>query len=295
MLTPDATYAAGSLPRAWVSSQFGSDASGCGLVTNPCKTFQYAHDSVVVVGGTIYVRDPGGYSPLVITNAISIISDGSGPAIIAAPSGDAIAIQASGGAVLIKGLTLDGAGTGNNGINLTAAGSLIVTNSTIKEFMNPSTYYDIVGNGIVIQPTSGTVYFTISDTVLSGNSNAGIAVAPSLANFEKGPASATVFGSLTRVEAVKNRMGVDLEGQFNAGAVSVIANQVNASANANCGFGANTYGAGISNLYLTRSTATGNGYGVCNALGTVYSYGDNAINGNATDVNGPMNTTRHLQ
>lgn len=138
------TFAAGpggSQPRAWVSSA-GSDTPGCGEITVPCRSFQYAHDSIVQPGGTVYVKDPANYvpnPPLVIQHAISIINDRAGPAFILAAAGDAIRIQA--GAtdnILIKGLILDGVGTGNYGINLTSAGGLAVTNTTIKGFGAPA-------------------------------------------------------------------------------------------------------------------------------------------------------------
>ncbi len=287
----------GSQPRAWVSVN-GADAPSCGTGSAPCRTFQYAHDNIVQPGGTIYVQGPGNYGQLVIAHAISIINDGVGTTTIFAASGDAIAIAANpGDAIFIKGLTLDGVGTGNNGINLTSAGNLTVTNSTIKGFGNAQANYrfNVGPIGIFINPSSGTLNFTISDTVVSGNNGTGIYVFPAPAPNSPSAATATIFGSLTRVEAVNNKnVGVAVIGTGNTGTVSVIANQVNASENGVCGFGANT-----ANLYLTRSTATGNGwgnngFGVCNS-GTVYSYGDNAINGNAIDLDAPMNTTRPLK
>ncbi len=118
-LAPSLSHAAGSSPVAWVSKQFGANKSGCGPVTDPCQTFQYAHDNIVAPGGTINVRDAGGYGPLVIRNSISIINESGLVAGIFGAQGNAIDIQAGASdAILIKGLTLNGANASANGINV---------------------------------------------------------------------------------------------------------------------------------------------------------------------------------
>jgi len=308
---PGAALAAGSSKAAWVSGH-GTNTAGCGSLTNPCLTLQYTHDNVVAAGGLIAVLDSSDYGPLVIRNAISIVDDG-GLAGIAVASGDAIDIQAGPtDAVFLKGLHIDGLGTANNGINLTSAGSLTVANCTIKGFsinngtgnignaiwINTSSakasfgISDTVlsGNviGVLVNPSSGNVRFTISDTVISGNSYYGVSVFPSLANNASG-ATASVNGTITRVEVSRNENGLYVSGGATNGKLTITANQVNASENVGSGF--NVYEA---SLYLTRTTATGNGYGVYNN-GVAYSYGDNAINGNANDLYGGLSTIAHLQ
>ncbi|MFY9626756.1 MAG: hypothetical protein WAK03_01205, partial [Methylocystis sp.] len=175
-LAPGAALAAGSAKAAWVSGH-GTNAAGCGSLTNPCQTFQYTHDNVVAAGGLIAVLDSSNYGPLVIRNAISIVDDG-GLAGIAVASGDAISIQAGpNDAVLLKGLHIDGLGTANNGINLTSAGSLTVTKCTIEGF-GASNANGTVGNGIFIVPSAGNLNFSISDTIVTGNAWVGIYVLP---------------------------------------------------------------------------------------------------------------------
>jgi hypothetical protein len=63
-------------------------------------------------------------------------------------------------AVFIKGLTLDGAGTGNNRITLISGGSLIVESCTVRGF----------GYGIGILSSNSTTV-AILDTIVSDNSN----------------------------------------------------------------------------------------------------------------------------
>jgi hypothetical protein len=280
----------GTQPQAWVSNA-GSDAPGCGAITAPCRSFQYAHDGIVKPGGTIYVKDPANYvltPPLLIQHAISIINDGGGPATIVAASSDAIQIQAGAtDKILIKGLILDGVGTGTNGVNLMSAGGLTVTNTTIKGF--GASYPN--GNGVVIAPVSGTLSADISDILVTGNLE-GIFIYPGL--FIGGNGTANVTANLTRVQANKNRAeGVGVQ-NYGSGTVKVVANQVTASNNGTVGL--SVIGA---SLYLTRCVASGNQTGVNNTVRnntyTAYSAGDNFIRGNATDTLGPTMTAAPLQ
>ena len=62
-LAPGAALAAGSAKAAWVSGH-GTNAAGCGSLTIPCQTFQYAHDNVVAAGGLIAVLDSSNYGRL---------------------------------------------------------------------------------------------------------------------------------------------------------------------------------------------------------------------------------------
>jgi hypothetical protein len=47
--------------RAWVSGK-GNDVAGCGAVTAPCRTPQYAFTNIVAAGGEIDILDPAGYA-----------------------------------------------------------------------------------------------------------------------------------------------------------------------------------------------------------------------------------------
>src|SRR5579884_2819618 len=118
--------AAGGAARAWVSGH-GTDAAGCGAPTNPCRTFQYVHDNIIAAGGEIDVLDPAGYGAVTITKAVSIVNDGVGTAGVQAASGNAITINAGASdLVTLRGLNIDGLGTGANGIVFNSGGSLSV-------------------------------------------------------------------------------------------------------------------------------------------------------------------------
>jgi len=165
--------AAGAQPRAWVSG-LGADAATCGAITSPCRTLQYSHDNVVAPGGSIYVKDPANYGQLTIRHAISIINDGSGTATILAPSGDAVNVNAGPtDAVLIKGLILDGAGSGLRGVVVTSAGALTIQDCTIQSFRADL----IQSTGVRVAPNPNvTISFLIDRSRLVGNLGGGVAV-----------------------------------------------------------------------------------------------------------------------
>src|SRR5580693_7793642 len=158
-----------SLTRTFVSSA-GSDSNPC-TITQPCASFAHAY-SLTAANGIVAALDPGKYGPLTITGPITI--NGNGWAAITAPAaGNGITITAGASDnVALIGLEIDGAGAGYNGVVLNSAGSLTVTNCTLQNFVD-NTNTD-TGNGILIDPTSGAVTFTITNTTAANNTQAGI-------------------------------------------------------------------------------------------------------------------------
>src|SRR5215467_9688339 len=119
--------------RVFVSTA-GDDANPC-TAGSPCKTFQHAHD-VVAAGGEISVLDTGGYGPLTITKALSIVNPTGVEASIAVSSGNnAITITAAASdKISLRGLTLDGTGVGQDGIEFTSGGVLEITDCVVRGF-----------------------------------------------------------------------------------------------------------------------------------------------------------------
>lgn len=170
-LSPTSSFGASPPPGgvAWVSKQIGNDAAGCGAIATPCKTFQFAHDNLGW-GGTIMVRDAGGYGPLTITKSISVINESGVPAgIFSGANGSAISISALNGLnVIIKGLVLDGSGAVYSGIKADSNGTLEIIGCTIKRFAN---------NGIGVAPMGvASMKTKIIDTVITLNGGAGLHV-----------------------------------------------------------------------------------------------------------------------
>jgi hypothetical protein len=212
-------------------------------------------------------------------------------------------------AYTIHGVAINGTGAtgGTNGIVFNSGGSLTVTNCVVQNFIydgiNPNT-----GNGIFLAPTSGTINFFVTNTIVSNNGSAGIAYFP-----PSGTPSANVV--LDHIVATANLFGVSVGSGFTSGGstVAAISNSVvaantiglfagngpgpltfsidNVSAVDN---GNGIYAAATANVLLGRSVITGNGTGVTNLTSpnTFYTYGNNQINLNTTaDTSSALNTT----
>jgi hypothetical protein len=117
--------------RTWVSG-VGDDVNPCSR-TAPCKTFAGAI-SKTATGGEISVLDPGGFGAVTITKAITISGDGTLAGILAAGTNGVIVNAPATDRVVLRNLSINGAGTGINGIRFLAGKSLLVDNCTISGF-----------------------------------------------------------------------------------------------------------------------------------------------------------------
>jgi hypothetical protein len=172
--------------RVFVSAT-GLDGNPCTFAL-PCRSFQHAHD-VVAAGGEIDVLDPAGYGPVIINKAISI--QGHGFSGISASSGNAITINAgSSNKVSLRGLLIDGLGTGANGILFTGGAALAIHDSVVRRFStgisispNGSTAASGVLDGLTVEDNASTgilfngnsstggVAFTVRNSVIAQNGN----------------------------------------------------------------------------------------------------------------------------
>jgi hypothetical protein len=183
------SLAFGQSNRTWVSGA-GTDPGTCAASvctrSAPCATFACAIQATNP-GGEIDALDSGDFGPVTIAKSVSIVADGV-VAGIQAPSGDAIDVTGSSVTVVLRGLTLDGLTTGNNGISFTGSGELHIEDCTINEF------------GGVLFGTSGSSDVFIKDTIVRNN-GAGISVSTS---------SGTIKASLDNVR-VENNTNVGVE------------------------------------------------------------------------------------
>jgi hypothetical protein len=293
---------AAGLTRTFVSAA-GMDSNPC-TISQPCATFAQAY-SLTAASGIIAALDPGKYGPLTITGAITI--NGNGWAAITAPAaGNGITITAGASDnVALIGLEIDGAGAGYDGIVLNSAASLTVTNCTLQNlFYNGGT---TTGNGILMQPTAGTLAFTITNTTVSNNGYVGIYFLPP-------SGSPSVKGVIDHVVADANQYGIAIDPiSATGGSIVVAVSDSIFSNNSSDGIFADAGPATLevsidnvtasgnvigifagtpANVLLGRSVITGNGTGVDNATSpnTFGSYRDNRIDQNGTDLSGVMNT-----
>jgi len=281
--------------RSFVSPT-GSDSNPCTLAA-PCRTFAYAVTQTNA-SGEIAVLGTAGYGALTIDKAISIVNGGGFEAGIAVPSGRA-GIQISAGvgdAVSLRGLTIEGANVGGDGIQFNSGASLIVENCVIRHVMI---------EGIAFLPNA-TSSLTVSNSLVADNGSAGIFVSPT--------GSGTVTAVFNRVQTNNNAVhGIVFDGSVSTGTVkgsmydSVVAGNANGAgffantttgkapttlmvfnsvaANNDIGLFAQVTGA---TLRVAHSMVTGNASGwLALAGGIVQSAGDNTIEGNGSAETAP--------
>lgn len=171
--------------RTWVSG-VGDDANPCSR-TAPCKTFAGAI-SKTAAGGAISVLDPGGFGSVTITKSITLQADGDLGGILSSGVNGVIVNVSASDKVVLNGLSIDGAGTGTNGVRMIGAGSLVIANCVIQGARGGTGYgvdvqatdgarvtitrSQILNNigGVNVKPASGTNNVTVDRSIIEGNS-----------------------------------------------------------------------------------------------------------------------------
>ena len=126
------TSADAQATRTWVSG-VGDDVNPCSR-TAPCKTFAGAI-SKTAKSGEINCLDAGGYGAVTITKSITIDCTGTSGSILAALV-TGVKINGAGAVVRLRGLHINGVGTGQNGVTVTVADKVFIENSVIDGFIN---------------------------------------------------------------------------------------------------------------------------------------------------------------
>lgn len=263
--------------RTWVSG-VGDDANPCSR-TAPCKTFAGAI-SKTAAGGEISVLDPGGFGAVTITKSISIVAEDSGEGgILAAGTNGVIINAAAADVVTLRGLIIEGAGTGLNGIRFLAGKALNIERCVLADFRSSSVGS---GHGLSFQP-SGASQLNIVDTVVENNGIAsnggGILIQPT------GAGSASV--ALTRVMTPGNVFGIKADGTGSTGGIEVTLDDSVVSSSTFSGVVAFTpVGGPAVDFFINSSVISNNGSNGIRSEGpnVRVRIGDNAITGNATGL-----------
>ena len=265
-----AVSAQAQAPRTFVSAA-GSDSNPCSFAA-PCRHFQAAVNATSA-GGEVDALDPAGYGPITITQAITI--EGQGWSYIAPPpGGNGITINAVSGNVSIHGVSLNGAGItgGTNGIVFNSGDSLTVTDCVVQNFIGNSAFN---GNGILMEPASGTFSFVITNTNVSNDGFFGIHYVPT------GAASAT--GTIDHVVATNEMSGIVIDTTESAGTTKVAISNSIASNNSNDGIGIGTLNATLQ-ASIDNCSISGNGTGVDVESSAEVEIGRSVITLNVTGV-----------
>lgn len=262
--------------RTWVSG-VGDDANPCSR-TAPCKTFAGAI-SKTAAGGEISVLDPGGFGAVTITKAITINGYGQIAGILAAGTNGIIVNAGVNDEIIIRNVSIVGAGTGLDGIRFLAGNQLTVENVQISGFAGDGIEAALAG--------SGKMY--IKDTNITNCGGTGIKIS-STAGFP------TVSLDNVRLEGMVNGLEVGVGSNFvvvqRSSIVSNTSNGVLATAAAtisveNSTIAFNTNGVNANAAFATiRISGNGiynNGQGVKFIAGAfVESDGSNRISGNGS-------------
>jgi hypothetical protein len=253
---------------------------------------QHDHD-VVAAGGEIRMLDPGSYGLLTITKEISILGGGHG-GIAASNNATAITINAGTTDVInLRGLVIEGFGTGAGAIEFQGGASLNVQDSIIRNFTENGIFFstptasrlqvsrtvvaDIHGNTspttIAIQPSGSGSAVVVLDHVELNHGDTGIfANSSSTTGNVKVTISDSVITNYSTQEAVFVQSGN-----------SVIEVMIRNCTISNSLIGIFTVGSHAV-VRLTRSTITANVEGLHTEVsGSLISYGDNNIDGNTTN------------
>jgi len=157
--------------RTWVSG-VGDDVNPCSR-TAPCKTFAGAI-SKTAAGGEINCIDSGGFGGVTITKSMTIDGAGVLAGILAAGTNGVTVNDITDNAIVrLRNLSINGAGTGVDGVRFLRGRALYVENCVITGFKSGNA---TTSNGIEIAITAGSGTYTISvkDTIIENNSGTGI-------------------------------------------------------------------------------------------------------------------------
>ena len=264
--------------RTWVSG-VGDDVNPCSR-TAPCKTFAGAI-SKTAAGGEINCLDPGGFGAVTITKAITIDCVHTEGGVLAALTNGVIINAAAGDRIILRGLDINGAGTGIDGIRLLNGGSLHVEDSVISGMQN----------GINI---AGGNKIYIKNTYIRNNTNIGVYIAASSGILhtviEKSTIENQTHGLFAGANARVTTRGSVYSGNSNSGIVAQSGGQVNVDnciVTSNSGIGLYSGPDGI--LRVADSFISSNSTGVYTfGSGIAASFSDNKLQGNTS--NGAFNS-----
>ena len=236
--------------RVFVAS-YGNDGNQC-TFGSPCKTFQQAVN-VVDAGGEVTAIDSAGFGPITITQAVTITSPpGVEAGIVPAAGGAAIIVNTFGGTTVLRGLTLEGQGTGTDGVQVIGTGRIEIFDCVIRNFSHDGIYINtgVFGGGI----NPNTVL--ISNTTAVDNSAAGIELTPTNPFLGRG-----VFTNVTT--AGNGGSGILLDGTQTGTGAFVDVQLSGIVSDSNGGDGITVKGVGDVKVDMRNSVSSNNaGYGL---------------------------------
>ncbi len=256
--------------RTWVSG-VGDDVNPCSR-TAPCKTFAGAI-SKTAVNGEIDALDPGGFGTLTVTKSITVDGEGTMASVLAAGTNgfninDSATATPGTIVVVLRNLSIQGAGTGLDGIRFTSGRAVHVEDCRILGFTS---------DGIDMSVTNSNAQLVVRDTIISGCVGNAILMNPSnIANV-----SATADLNNTRLD----RCGNGLTMQTGVTRATVTHSAIVLMAGP--GNGVNLV-SGTPIIHIDHSTISHNTTGITANVGSA-NIGETYITNNATSLTPVVN------
>jgi hypothetical protein len=284
-----ATAAQAQATRTWVSG-VGDDVNPCSR-TAPCKTFAGAI-SKTADKGEIDALDPGGFGTVTITKSITIEGQGTLASILAAGTNgvnvnDSATATPNTIVVALRNISINGAGTGFDGIRFTSGKTLHVEDCVISGFKGNGVNSD----GIDVSLNAAiTGQLEVKNTVIRDNTGNGIrasntgagsaAIAVALDGVHCSSNAASGFAVQTACSAEVNNSNFS----YNGNGVAITAGAFGLELDT-CFLQFNTTGflASAATGRIANCRIMGNTNGINFTGGAVQSFGDNKVKGNSND------------
>jgi hypothetical protein len=259
------SFAQAQATRTWVSG-VGDDANPCSR-TAPCKTFAGAI-SKTATNGEINCLDPAGYGAVTVTKSITIDCEDTQGSILSAGTNGVIvnitSVTDTKKSFKLRGVSINGAGTGLNGIRILSA-----LNVTLQEVVIDG----VTTHGVTVENSSGNLKVLIDhSTIRSGGGN-GINAFPT----NTGSANIAIDNSTF---AFWGGNAINL--------ANVTTSTISDSVLHGNGIGINV---GAAQAFAIRCTIFNNTTGVASAAGGTVRLFGNTITGNGTGLSGATITS----
>lgn len=253
--------------RTWVSG-VGDDVNPCSR-TAPCKTLAGAI-SKTAAGGEINALDPGGFGSVTITKAITIDLHNTLGSVLA-PGTNGINVNAGvNDVVVLRGIDVQGAGTGLSGVKFLNGKALVHEDVTIAGFQNVGVEF-VPPAGSTAQLFLHRVHINTSSNATAATS-AAISIARGQATLERAVIDNCPVGLLVGdpLQAPPEPPSVTMTGATISGSSSAAVHvQVGA-------------------LSLERSVIAGNGTGVLADTGATVRLSNTMLSHNTVGVSGDV-------
>jgi hypothetical protein len=269
--------------RTWVSG-VGDDANPCSR-TAPCKTFAGAI-SKTADKGEISVLDPGGFGVVTITKGITLNGTGTLAGILSAGSPGAITVNDAAAAVpnssvvIIRDISMNGAGTGTSGVRYLSGKTVMLDHSWV---------YGMTSRGIDVSKTADGNLKVINGSVIENVGEDGIHLTTTVGTVVAIVDNASIMNcGQDGIEAVTN-----VRGEITRSSVEILAANGIMTSGGNCQLNvddttiahANTTGLRASvgsSIRVSDSMIANNSTGVLANGGTIDSFQGNSLIGNPT-------------